>query len=61
MFTADDLAAKKKEAEAERNRLLTSLHQLDGAIGMLAILIREAEKPDTETEMPDETSRTPAS
>lgn len=50
MISRDYLTERKKEAEAERNRLLTTLHQLDGAIGMLNILIREAEKPEPTNE-----------
>jgi len=49
-ITVEYLTERKKEAEAERDRLLTTLRQLDGAIGMLNILIREAEKPEEKTD-----------
>lgn len=54
MITAEYLAEQKKEAETERSRLLVTLHQLDGAIGILNIMIREAEKPEKVDEPPPE-------
>lgn len=58
-ITAEYLNGLKKEAEAERTRLLTTLHQIGGAIGMIDIQLRRLAEPEPET--PDETTRTPAS
>jgi len=44
MITFEFLRQQKREAEAERNRLLAAVHQLGGAINLLDLLIRTAEQ-----------------
>lgn len=48
------LLALKQKAEAERARLLQHMHEANGAIGMLDVLIQRLEQPAPPAQPPQQ-------